>query len=102
MKGVKVMAKRSMKKSFDHLLTETTDKIIVRRIAKSLKERNHILARRLEILLNMATRIGVPRTEDEIEILEWVSDNYKNLLSEIEQEMAQVESEIAYYHREDF
>ena len=62
-------------------------KLFVWRNIKRLKRINHLQAKQLEWLLNMALDIGYPRNEEQEKTLQWVCDKYDALFEEINNQM---------------
>lgn len=65
-------------------------KLFVWKNIKRLKRINHLQAKQLEWLLNMALDIGYPCNEEQEKTLQWVYEKYDDLFEEINDKMNQV------------
>lgn len=70
-------------------------KLFLHRVTMRLRKVNHLKAKQLEYLLNMALEIGFPCNEEEENALKWVCDKYDTLIGEINDEMKRVREKIS-------
>lgn len=83
------MAKDRMNSTY-----ELPSPLFMQEVTKSLMENNHMRAKRLSCLLDMATIINIPRNEEEANKLKWVCDTYDDLIDDINNEMKRVKERV--------